>query len=268
MSPSELYLYELQEKRAKWKRRLRGLSLVLGLYGLTIGTLWLLLISPVPKLKNVFVSGSLKIGQNEILDVVRTMVFENSWQRNFLGFDNILAWSTDVRLKSVALLPMVKTVGIERDWLNKTIRIVAEDRKPYGIWCVQGDLPNCYWFDDEGVIFQKAAIAEGSLIKTVNDYSGRAIGLGSHILPEKFLKIFFQVLEATKNIGVGTKEVRLDSLEKEELSIATYAGTTFYFSLRYPAKNAVDTINTLREKVDFSKLEYVDFRVENRVYYK
>ena len=268
MSPSELYLYELQERRAKRKWRLRWLFLFLGLYGLTLGGLWLLLVSPVPRFKNIVITGNSKMGRDQILEILRATVFENLWRRNLLGFNNILAWPGNLRLENMVLLPTVKSINVKRDLINKTVRVTVEDRNPYGIWCVQTAPQNCYWFDDEGVIFKKTAIVEGSLIRAVNDYSGRVIGLNFRVLPEQFLKNIFQILETTENLGLSVKEVRIDSLEKEELTAITYAGVAFYFGLRYPAGNLASAIDALRQKVDFDKLEYVDFRVENRVYYK
>jgi hypothetical protein len=57
--------------------------------------------------------------------------------------------------------------------------------------------------------------------------------------------------------------------------VATYDGPLLYFSLRFSPAYAAEAIRSLREDdaagklhPAFSALQYVDFRVENRVYYQ
>lgn len=147
---------------------------------------------------------------------------------------------------------------------------------------------DCFWFDSNGVIFKKSIETEGNLIVAVNDYSQKNIGIGSKILPDEFVFNILSVFRAISASGLSVREIRLNDLNLQEVEVDTYddlsaesflsaaalatagakAGPKIYFSLRFPVDNAADIIKSLKEKSLFGGLQYVDFRVGNRVYYK
>jgi len=147
---------------------------------------------------------------------------------------------------------------------------------------------SCWWFDSSGVIFRKAISVEGNLITSLNDYSQKNIGLNSKILPDEFIPNIFSIFRAVSASGLSVKETRLNDLALQEIEVDTYnglpadlsaialataealakAGPKIYFSLRFSADNVPEVIKSLKEKTTFGSLQYVDFRVENRVYYK
>jgi len=154
------------------------------------------------------------------------------------------------------------------------------DAVPYTETAVE-ESARCFWFDEDGVIFERAPDAEGSVIRIVHDYSQEHLGPGSTILPARFVPNLFSIFRVLAASGVGVAEVRLDDLDLEEIRVATYdglpagqVGPTLYFSLRFPADNALAVMRSLTGGSSSSiaaglhKLEYIDFRVENRAYYK
>ncbi|MEK7077437.1 MAG: hypothetical protein AAB967_04385, partial [Patescibacteria group bacterium] len=68
--------------------------------------------------------------------------------------------------------------------------------------------------------------------------------------------------------GVNWKEVRLNDLRLQEVEARVYGGPRMRFSMRFPADNALGVIQSLMAKPEFPRLEYLDFRVERRAYYK
>ena len=136
---------------------------------------------------------------------------------------------------------------------------------------------SCWWFDGDGVIFKKAISVEGNLIVSLNDYSQKNIGLSSKILPDEFVQNIFSIFRVVSASGLNIKEMRLNDLDLQEIEVDTYgglsadspkAGPKIYFSLRFPADDALDVLRSLGEKSVFNGSQYVDFRVENRAYYK
>src|SRR3989344_1096688 len=145
---------------------------------------------------------------------------------------------------------------------------------------------DCWWFDSSGVIFRKAIGFEGNLIASLDDYSQKNIGLNSKILPDEFIPNIFSIFRAVSASGLSVKEMRLNDLALQEIEVDTYnglpadlsaialaaaealakAGPKIYFSLRFSADNVPEVIKSLKEKTTFGSLQYVDFRVENRVY--
>ena len=150
-----------------------------------------------------------------------------------------------------------------------------EERQPIGIWCYE-DSGSCWWFDDEGVIFRRSPTTQGNLIAIVKDYSQTGGGLNSKILPDRFMKNFLSIIQVMQKSSLDEKEILLKDLAVEEVEVLLGAGPDssggrgpmLYFSLRFPADSALAAIEHLQEKPGLKNIKYIDFRVENRVYYR
>ncbi|MBI2623535.1 MAG: hypothetical protein HYW65_03085 [Candidatus Liptonbacteria bacterium] len=142
---------------------------------------------------------------------------------------------------------------------------------------------SCWWFDKSGVLFARAPGGEGGLLKTVHDYSGRHLGAGSTALPPPLMERLLMIFDALRESGAVAGELRFEDVAREEVEVATLNGPRLYFSLRFPLAAATDALRQifsasgppagarLPDGQGFpppQKLQYVDFRVENRVYYK
>jgi hypothetical protein len=117
-------------------------------------------------------------------------------------------------------------------------------------------------------MFRNTWAAEGSLISVVNDYSQDNLGINDVILQKEFIPHLVGALEVLPESNVAVKEIKLADLSLQELEVSTFDGPTIFFSLRFPASEAVSVLNSLREQPGLEKLQTVDFRVEGRVYYK
>lgn len=232
--------------------------------------------------------------------------------------------------KELAFLPRANRLEVRKNYVSRAIEVIVEERTPVGIWCLRGarndvDLtqigedydhaqPNadqkqifaeenqresalhqrmsalCWWFDADGILFKSALAAEGNLLRVVQDYTQRSIGLLSPVLPQEFLPPLFSIFRVLDASGVNVREVRLVDLSRQEVEVSTHGGftsnrpdgspisprdgrragvgPTLYFSLRFTAENAFPVLNDLVVHGVFTNLEYVDFRVENRAYYR
>ncbi len=270
----------VQEKRKRRRKIIILFSIFFGLYAVILGGSWIIIRSTVFRIQHTTVTGNDQTSDQDIVDALRARALVGGWgpMKALLSFRNMLAWPDKLDATGLALLPAVKSVTVEKDYGTRSLNIKVEERKPYGIWCVGtpgGDViepdqvpGECAWFDDGGVVFQKAVGAEGSLIFAVHDYSQHKLNLGAKVLPEEFLSGLFSIFQVLKKSDVNTQEVRLNDLALEELEVRTYNGPKLYFSLRFPADNDLVALNDLSAKPGFAKLQYLDFRVENRVYYK
>lgn len=141
-------------------------------------------------------------------------------------------------------------------------------REDLGVNARESVMGRCWWFDSEGVLFRQAPAAEGGTIRVVRDESGRSLTIGARVLPASLLANLSSVFTSLVEAGVPLGEVRLTDLELQEVSVHPPKTAKMYFSLRFPASATASALQALRERPGLEKLEYVDFRVENRVYYK
>ena len=263
------------------RRRLLGVysGLLILAFIIFVAVLWVIIYSPLFRVKNIEVSGNKNIASEDIITLAKAEILSDSFRKRVLGMDNILVWPKKLPADSLRFLPGLKSLSIEKSFGRRNIKIAVEEKKPFAAWCVHGlehDANetetgvrlNCFWFDADGVIFDKSIGMEGNLISVVNDYSQKKIGLNSKILPDEFLPEALSIFRAISESGLSVKELRLNDLALEEMEADTYDGPKVYFSLRFPADNVPAVLKSLKEKIAFGSLQYVDFRIENRVYYK
>ena len=73
---------------------------------------------------------------------------------------------------------------------------------------------------------------------------------------------------AIKASGLTVEEIALHDIGLEEVDVSTYNGPVIYFSLRFNAMEDLPVLQQLLAKPNFNSLQYIDFRTENRAYYK
>lgn len=296
------YLSEQQKKRKERRRYAFVFLVCLIIYALLVGASWLVLRSPLLYIKKITIEGNKAVPNERVMDLLWSRIIGGKFANALLGFNNILIWPKEISPAGLFLFPEIKSLEISKDYKTMAVSVRVTEREPYGIWCLWEPQMNadvtqinadnstvgnisgnqrqnprisavaasdeCRWFDDDGVLFRRAVAAEGGLITTVDDYSQKNLGLYSTILPQELVPNAFSAFNVLKSSGLNIKEIRLNDLALQELEVLTYDGPKFYFSLRFPADNDLTVIQNLMAAPNFNKLQYLDFRVENRAYYK
>ncbi|MGC8776286.1 MAG: cell division protein FtsQ/DivIB [Minisyncoccia bacterium] len=262
----EIYInqeYSLKEKIWSFFR-LFLIGLIIDAF--IVFSLYLIIYSPIFKIQEIKISGNNQLSEKETMDFVIINLFNDSFFKKILTAKNILIWPNELKNNSKMFLVLDKVL-IKKDLINQKIEIIAQERKPVGLWC-QTNESQCYWFDNDGILFKKTIASEGGLILKIKDSSLHNLSLGSKILPDNFLKTFFQIIEVLKSSNLNFSEINLENLDLAELKVKNFNGPDIYFSLIFPPPDINQIITDFKNKNIFDKLEYLDFRVENRLYYK
>ena len=263
------YFYESRRRRRRERVYFKLISVFAVFFALILGGGWLIFHSSFFNVEKITILGNKDVKKEEIIGLVKNEILRGSFLINFLGFENFLAWPKEIGKESLAFLPTLENLQVKKNYGEKSIVLTVTEREPFGVWCFKKNLPpECFWFDREGVIFKRFFEVEGNLIKSLNDYYRENLRLGSRILPESFIPNLISIFEVINRSGLSVKEIRLNDLELQEIEVKTYEGPKIYFSLRFPAENSLAVIQSLQEKAGFRELEYLDFRVENRTYYR
>jgi hypothetical protein len=235
------------------------------------------------KIKNINIVGIQSVSSEEFVDNLKNFFTEQSKISRFLGTDNILAWG-DAGADFFKKYPQFESIRIEKKYFNKEIMIVANEREKFGIWCfktrkdaeleqsrneAEGINEWCGWFDRNGIIFSEAPVIETEILNRVNDLSDRVIGMGDKVLPDNFMVNLLEIFSVLEKEDINTKTIYLKDFGLEEVETASVNATPkIYFSLKFDPKFSLGVIDSLRKSGEWKKLNYVDFRVENRVYYR
>lgn len=271
MPNADVYIPE--DQRTRKRKRFYFVIVVVIVYLVFLAGSWLILWTPLFRIQRIDVVGNETVTREEIVSLLSARVVDEGPFSSLFGLKSFLTWPSKLSGEDLVPLPTIKSLEIEKNYRDRSVLVTVVEREPYGIWCRTPspetlESVRCWWFDNEGMIFKKALLAQGSLITAVVDYSQEDLGLRAKILPQELIPHAFSIFNVLKKSELGIKEVRLEDISLEELVVSTHEGPKLYFSLRFPADNNLAVIENFTAKPGFGKLEYLDFRVENRVYYK
>lgn len=104
----------------------------------------------------------------------------------------------------------------------------------------------------------------------VIDNKNLPVNIGDKILPSSFVT-FFKELETNFNDAAATKIVKLEVLDiVSDLKVSTEAGWYVVFDTSRTSRNQLISLKRVLEEVRIKgkKLEYIDLRIDNRIFYK
>ncbi|PIR44181.1 hypothetical protein COV23_01340 [Candidatus Wolfebacteria bacterium CG10_big_fil_rev_8_21_14_0_10_31_9] len=223
---------------------------------------------------------------------------------SLLGPDNILVWGADIE-EFLITHPQLSELKINTHYFGRIVSIEVKERKKYGLWCqdleetgngeqlignnefnnstsssfisdieissvgiFSADNQKCYWFDDTGMAFSESPVIESELFKKVSDFSGQEIKLGEKVMPEKFfenLKKIFKIIDVSV---INSNTIKIKDMSLQEVEVDSLADPKLLFSLNNNPEFSLSAIDSLKKSGKWEKLNYIDFRVENRAYYK
>ena len=270
MSGGKLFEFRETQKLRRRRAVVLRLAFLFGAVGLfVIAALWVVVRSSIFQLEHLTIISNGAVSAEDITSLLRASMAVSSWTSRVLGFENMLTWPDQLTGEVLRFSPTLKSATVSRDFGIREVTVRVEERTPLAVWCFKNDVgSSCYWFDDEGVAFKRFFAVEGNLIPFVNDYSQADTRLLGKVLDAHFIPNLITIFEVLRNAALSVKEVKLKDLTLQEIEVETNDGPRFLFSLRFPATNALKVIQSLGEKSEWKELDYIDFRVENRAYYK
>ncbi|MEK7500861.1 MAG: hypothetical protein AAB642_01925 [Patescibacteria group bacterium] len=156
-------------------------------------------------------------------------------------------------------------------WKNGRDRPVApvKHNDLTAIICRNG---NCFWLNQSGRAFYQGADLSGSIIFNLADKTSRELKLGDQLLPPSILgELLFIKSNLREGLGISIAKAETVDPKMQDFDFTTTSDWTLRFSV---AENAYKTLETLKKTLDQiglddqPRLEYIDLRVPNKVYYK
>ena len=242
-----------RKKEIFWKRRMLFFW-VLFLIG---GLVYVIFFSPLFEIKEIKISNNRVISSEEIQNSL------DNQNNIFLAAGNKL---TEILTND---FPGILSVEMSKDIFKKTIELNIIERKEAGIYCKEED--KCYYIDKEGVIFEEAPQTSGTLILAIKDFSKREIEIGKNVIEKEFMAELIDLKNYLPGqLGFKVLDFTIESDVLKDLKVNTNEGWYILFDGLKDLKSQLEALRlVLEEKIEERKdLEYIDVRIENRVYYK
>jgi hypothetical protein len=210
------------------------------------------------------VAGLRVIPQNIFLEAMKLESASHSL--GLLGTDRLLNWrSGEEQILVGTNEPYLADVKTEVEWLKRTVNFLATERKTSFIWCKSG---SCLVTDEMGRAFALAPTYQGHLITEIQDERVGGLEVGFEVFKEaKWWEVFKQQVSEIKSF-TGLERVKILAEETREWQAFLPGGGVLKFSLDNPPEDLPSVLSRLSKDVDLKKMEYADFRVPGRVYFK
>ncbi len=164
--------------------------------------------------------------------------------------------------------PEFKEVKPVLDIGKQTLKIGFILREADYLYCQ--DNKDCYFLDNEGIVFSKAPEITSSLLKKIISTKPQEIILGKAIIGESLIKKIENFYKLTERKGSPFKinyfEIDPDNYSK--LTIKTQEGWLLYINPNDDFEYLLKIIGQLKAEKDFSRINYLDCRFLPKIYLK
>ena len=246
-----VYHYRHRKKR---KINKRVIILIISLFVLA-GLVYLVFCSSVFNVRAIKISGNKELSAEEI-------------EKNLNCQNLLLASSSNIKKELLGKIPKISDLDVKKNIFKRELIINLIEREEVAIVCKES---KCFYIDKSGKVFEDAPQTSGSLIIAINDVSGRNIKLGDKIFDEVFINSVLEIKEDLFN-KMDLRILNFDSMNFPVQDVKAITSERWYafFNFKNNIKSQISALKAaLSEKIkDRTSLQYIDLRIENRVYYK
>lgn len=224
--------------------------------------------SPIFLIKNIDITST----QNIPAQIIKENYVE--WQmaqRRFLIFrqSNILLFSESWLRNNISQKFDPKSLTITKS-LPHTLKIDIQEKTPSLIWITQ---EKYYLLEENGLASQE--ISKDNIpanLPKVSDESNAAVTVGREVITKDLTKLILDLKEKiTEQTGIIITSFSVPTRQPVQINAIADKGFQIYFDPQSDIDSQIDKLKRiisekLKDKLD--SLQYIDLRIENRVYYK
>ncbi|MDP1884643.1 MAG: FtsQ-type POTRA domain-containing protein [Candidatus Moranbacteria bacterium] len=234
---------------------------------------YVLFFSPLLRVKSVAVDGLESLDRRSVISVASGVMDQNYFDI-LDGSNLILASRSRIEEALLGRFKKIESVAISKRFPDK-LSISVRERGSALVFCGGSD---CYVIDRNGrayaqADFQSNELDERGLI-ILRDLSRENISMADASV-ETGLVDFLKKVESRLDgdLSIGTKqEWSTPALISGDLRAETAEGWKIYFNYAISADKEIEMLKTVLDnsldKVSRADLEYIDLRLDNKVYYK
>ncbi len=242
--------------RRDFKKGFLAVFLIITLIGIT----YLILFSPVFRIKRV------ELNDLKYQDRANVEKPVEAYKTGFILNQNLITFNRGGLEKKILAIPGIKSVRISKKYPDALSLVVAE-REPAFVWQV---LDHRYLVDESGMIWGNF---EDKFRDTpvVIDTKNIPTEIGKKPVPPSFATFVMDLKKDFETI-TGAKMVKLEVVDTtSELKAYSNSSWYAYFDTTRTAKNELINLARVVEEARRSgkrSLEYIDLRIDNKIFYK
>ena len=288
------------KKTRRRKRNWKPLFWIFLTLILLVGAGYSIFFSPLFKIKNINAQGTEKIPNNDILSLINQEL--GSFYFRYIPKNNFYLISEASLLHILKeKFPGAKTIEVSKKF-PASLMVALKDREKVLTYCKQIEqqpvmaegeaaenatgtksvlepilqLSNgqakCFYIDNEGIVFEEAPEIYGGTMVVLKDVSNREIKIGDKTVDNNVISFIINAQKSLyEKVNISLLYFQINSFPTIDVIAQTAEGWQIIFDItRQPEAQVIALEKILQEKIKEQRdhLEYIDLRVENRVYYK
>lgn len=267
MASRILYIPRERPRRRRFSISIKSIFAVVGAVvfsAVIVGAIYVLRL-PQLQIKEIRFSGLEALVEKELTDAIWKKL-EGEYVFFIPRRSIILAGGNALGGELQSVFPRIKNVSL-RKVFPRTLEISVEERKIFGILCGQSQ---CAYIDISGFAYETAPNSTGSLILKIQSDVDE-ITVGSQAVEPVLMERFGLLGEELKKIGLEVIGYEISQKNPRDIRAKTSEGFEIIFnrdddfqSIFRVLKSVLD--EEIRDKR--SKIEYIDLRFGNKVFYK
>ena len=282
---SNIFFPKRKKKRLSFKIVIFGGLFFCLLAGLIYFSIW----SPVLRVNKIEIKSEKEPVYYENNEIIK--IAEEKLKNKIFGIipknTIILAPIKGIKNAVLDIFPEIKQINISRnlsDFSNIGLIVNIEERRSIGIWCkaenrtstsTEKIINECFQIDKDGVIYRKSLLVKSDSVLNIYSLRNQSAVIRDLVVPLEIINFILEAKEKAKKIKTDNISSVLISdlyfISIEDLRGTTSLGWQVYFNPAYSIDSQIKALETILDeqiKGDYKSLEYIDLRIEGRVYYK
>jgi len=241
----------------------------LAFLGVSIYTLFF---SPFLEITAINISGNKSIKEELILEKINPQI--SGKYLNYINKDNLLLIRTGKIKKDILeSFKIIRSVETKRKFPSG-LEVQIFEREPKLVFCGAGE---CFILDENEEAYDRYALNEEggkNNFIVLTDESAKKINLGDFVLEKNYMEYILEIRDKLKektDLEIENNFMT-PSLISKDIRVKTKEGWEIYFnqdiSLEKEGEMLKAILDKKVEKDQRADLEYVDLRIDNKVFYK
>ena len=224
--------------------------------------LYFVIFSSFFQIKEINVSGTKKIASVDIKNIISKDI-----TNKIFWFDSKNIFLVNFRRAREDIMkkfPDISEVKFQKKFFNK-IFVTISKRIPIAVFCQE---ENCFYIDNNGVIFKKAIKGNKLMKIRENNKRNKKLEIGDITIKKELMS---KILKIKNGIESNNLKINLDStliVSNERINIETKEKWEIYFNLQKNLDWQITELSSVLKEIPYSnrkKLKYIDLRF-NKVY--
>ncbi|MDO9230986.1 MAG: FtsQ-type POTRA domain-containing protein [bacterium] len=234
--------------------------------------IYALFFSPFLEITSIEVNGNEHITENSILDKINPQISGKYFDA--IKKNNLLLIRTGKIKKDIQVeFRIIKEITIKREFPSKLVVSIIE-RKSQMVFCSTN---NCFMLDENGEAYDNYFASEENDKNNfiiLREESSRKINLGEVILEKNYM----EYVQGIKRELLARLEMEVEnnfrvvSLISKDIRVKTKEGPEIFFNENIELEKEIEMLKVVLEnKIEKNQrqdLEYIDLRIDNKIYYK